>query len=77
MECRFLLLITTLIYRFANDFMVGAADITGGQAVTLSSAHQLVDVILGGAQEEMVLERLMTSMEVERQAAVVSLIFAR
>lgn len=52
--------------------MVGLADMTHGQAVTLASAQQLVDVILGGAQEELVLERLMPLMERERATVVVS-----
>lgn len=46
---------------------MGIADITGGQAVTLSSSRQLVDIILGGTQEEIALERLMSSFERERR----------
>lgn len=51
--------------------MVGIASITGGQAVTLSSSRQLVDVILGGTQEEIALENLMDSFERERKEAMV------
>lgn len=51
--------------------MVGIAHITGGQAVTLSSSRQLVDIILGGTQEEVALERLMSSFERERKEVVV------
>lgn len=52
--------------------MVGLTKITGGQAVTLSSAHHLVDVILGGAQEEIGLGRLMSTLEREKTTAIVS-----
>eukprot|EP00611_Tribonema_gayanum_P011893 TRINITY_DN2231_c0_g1_i3.p1 TRINITY_DN2231_c0_g1~~TRINITY_DN2231_c0_g1_i3.p1 ORF type:complete len:509 (-),score=180.07 TRINITY_DN2231_c0_g1_i3:426-1952(-) len=52
-------------YRFARDFMVAVADITQGQAIALSSAKLLVDVILGGAREELDLERLMGNIDEE------------
>ena len=45
-------------YAHARAFMVAAAEKTNGQAVSLSSAAALADVIMGGAIEEMDLERL-------------------
>lgn len=51
--------------------MMAIANITGGQAVTLSSSLQLANVILGGAQEEIMLEGLMSEFEQQRKAAVV------
>jgi len=59
-------------YNYARDFMCTLARITEGQAVTLSSAELLADVIIGGAQEEVALEKIMDeiSHEVgEEQAA--------
>ena len=47
-------------------FYQGVAQITGGQYIPISSAHLLASVIVGGAQEEMSLERLMQ----DAQAAV-------
>jgi len=52
-------------YRFAKAFFVAVAERTNGQAVALSSASSLADVILGASIEECELERLTT--EVERQ----------
>ncbi|KAK3278982.1 hypothetical protein CYMTET_13114 [Cymbomonas tetramitiformis] len=45
-------------YTFARDFMCNLAEITEGQAIPLSSAKLLPRVILGGAEEEVTLERL-------------------
>ena len=45
-------------YMHAKAFMVAAAEKTNGQAVSLSSAASLADVIMGGAIEEMDLEQL-------------------
>mmetsp|Transcript_36700 Transcript_36700/g.46802 ORF Transcript_36700/g.46802 Transcript_36700/m.46802 type:complete len:463 (+) Transcript_36700:68-1456(+) len=56
-------------YQFARDFMVSVAQITQGQAVTLSSASLLADVILNGAQEEVGLERIMDLVDEELTAA--------
>jgi len=58
-------------YNFARDFMCTLARITEGQAVTLSSAELLADVIIGGAQEEVALEKIMdeVSQEVEEEQA--------
>lgn len=50
-------------YQRARDFMCAVADITGGQAVPLASADRLAAVILGGAREEIGLERLMQDVE--------------
>jgi Mg-chelatase subunit ChlD len=52
-------------YRFAKDFFIAAARKTNGQAVQLTSAASLADVIMGGAIEEMDLEKL--SEEVVRE----------
>mmetsp|Transcript_76548 Transcript_76548/g.219617 ORF Transcript_76548/g.219617 Transcript_76548/m.219617 type:complete len:477 (-) Transcript_76548:974-2404(-) len=56
-------------YSFARDFMCTLARITEGQAVTLSSAELLADVIIGGAQEEVALEKIMDEItnEVEEE----------
>jgi len=58
-------------YRFARDFLVSLATISQGQAVTLSSAALLADVIIGGAVEEIALERIMESVdrEIEEEQA--------
>jgi len=45
-------------YQYAKDFFIAAAQKTNGQAVSLSSAAALADVIMGGAIEEMDLEQL-------------------
>lgn len=52
-------------YQFARDFMVAVADITGGQATTLTSAHLLPSVILHGSEEEIVLQRLQDQVKKE------------
>uniref|UniRef100_A0A6S9E666 VWFA domain-containing protein n=1 Tax=Heterosigma akashiwo TaxID=2829 RepID=A0A6S9E666_HETAK len=52
-------------YQFARDFMVAVADITGGQATTLTSAHLLPGVILHGSEEEIVLQRLQDQIQNE------------
>lgn len=52
-------------YQFAKGFFIAAAERTNGQAVALGSANMLADVIMGGAIEEMDLEKL--SMEVQQQ----------
>jgi hypothetical protein len=52
-------------YRFARDFMCSLAEITGGQAVALSSAKNLADVIINGSAEEISLTHL--SREVEEE----------
>jgi len=54
-------------YRHAKPFMVAAAQKTNGQAVSLGSAAALADVIMGGAVEEMDLERL--AVEVRSEVA--------
>jgi hypothetical protein len=46
-------------YRYAREFMIAAAERTEGQAISLGSAASLADVIMGGAIEEMDLEKLM------------------
>ena len=51
--------------------MVAVAEITGGQAVSLSSSQHLVDVILGSTQEELALEILMDQFEHDKKAAMV------
>lgn len=52
-------------YHFARDFMCSLAEITGGQAVALSSAALLAKVIVNGSAEEISLTRL--EREVERE----------
>eukprot|EP00743_Colponemidia_sp_Colp-15_P000535 GILK01000602.1.p1 GENE.GILK01000602.1~~GILK01000602.1.p1 ORF type:complete len:437 (+),score=52.86 GILK01000602.1:88-1398(+) len=52
-------------YQFARDFLISIAEITQGQAITLASAGLLSDVILGGAREEMALEKLMHDVQRE------------
>uniref|UniRef100_A0A6U6KJM2 VWFA domain-containing protein n=1 Tax=Odontella aurita TaxID=265563 RepID=A0A6U6KJM2_9STRA len=54
-------------------FYQGIAKMTGGQYIPISSAHLLAGVIIGGAQEEISLERLMQdaqdTIEAEEKAA--------
>ncbi|KAL3893592.1 MAG: hypothetical protein SGPRY_014122 [Prymnesium sp.] len=50
-------------YRFATDFFIACADRTNGQAVALGSAAMLAEVIMGGAIEEMDLERISTQVQ--------------
>merc|ERR1719463_920547 len=52
-------------FRFARDFMCSLAEITGGQAVALSSAERLADVIINGSAEEISLTRLTREVEEE------------
>lgn len=54
-------------YRFARDFMCQLAEITGGQAVALSSASLLADVIVNGSAEEISLTSLQREVEQEVQ----------
>lgn len=56
-------------YQFARDFMCTLAELTGGQAVALSSATLLADVIVNGSAEELSLTLLQR--EVEREIAAV------
>lgn len=58
-------------YRFATDFFDAVATITSGKFLPLTSAHLLADVIIGGAQEEIALEKLMTDLrqEIKQQTA--------
>lgn len=48
-----------------KDFFVAIAFKTGGQYVPLRNANLLAKVIIGGAQEEMSLEKLMEDVESE------------
>lgn len=52
-------------YCFARDFMCTLAEITGGQAVALSSADLLAEVIVNGSAEEISLTRLQREVEEE------------
>jgi hypothetical protein len=52
-------------YRFARDFMCTLAEITGGQAVALSSAALLADVIINGSAEEISLTMLQREVDEE------------
>jgi hypothetical protein len=45
-------------YANAHDFMAGLAQITEGRYLPLTSADLLPDVIIGGAQEEIALQKL-------------------
>jgi len=59
-------------YKYAREFMIACAERTEGQAVSLASAASLAEVIMGGAIEEMDLEKLMAEVEqdvVKLQAA--------
>lgn len=50
-----------------RDFFMAIAYKTGGQYVPLSDAKNLVDVIIGGAQEEVSLEKWMAEVDAEVQ----------
>jgi hypothetical protein len=65
-------------YRFARDFMCSLAEITGGQAIALSSADKLADVIINGSAEEISLTRLSREVEdeVERVRAAAPAMYA-
>merc|ERR1711881_762409 len=52
-------------YTFARDFMCTVAEITGGQAIALSSANLLADVIVNGSAEEIALTQLQREVEQE------------
>lgn len=49
------------------DFFMAIAFLTGGQYVPLSNARNLAEVIIGGAQEEVSLEKLMAEVDEEVQ----------
>ena len=48
-----------------RDFFMALAHITGGQYVPLGNAKMLAKVIIGGAQEEITLQRLMDEVHEE------------
>merc|ERR1719473_943810 len=52
-------------YVFARDFMCTVAEITGGQAIALSSAKLLADVIVNGSAEEIALTKLQKEIDAE------------
>merc|ERR1712159_388096 len=52
-------------YMFARDFMCNVAEITGGQAIALSSAKLLADVIVNGSAEEIALTKLQREIDEE------------
>lgn len=52
-------------YIFARDFMCTVAEITGGQAIALSSAKLLADVIVNGSAEEIALTKLQREIDAE------------
>ncbi|CAE7862118.1 vwkA [Symbiodinium microadriaticum] len=52
-------------YAHARDFLCTVAEITGGQAVALSSAALLADVIINGSVEELALAKLQRKVEEE------------
>lgn len=52
-------------YQFARDFFCTVAEVTGGQAVALSSAAMLADVIINGSAEELALAKLQRQVEEE------------
>merc|ERR1712188_73337 len=52
-------------YTFARDFMCTVAEITGGQAIALSSAKLLADVIVNGSAEEIALTKLQREIDEE------------
>ena len=53
-----------------KQFFMAVAHITGGQYVPLTKAQLLSKVIIGGAQEEMSLEQLMSEVDEEVQAEI-------
>jgi len=57
-------------YRFARTFFESVAEVTGGQYVTLGTSKMLADVIIGGAKEEMALEKLMTAAKRELEEGI-------
>jgi len=52
-------------YHFARDFMCNVAEITGGQAIALSSSKLLADVIVNGSAEEIALTKLEREVDAE------------
>lgn len=52
-------------YHFARDFMCTLSEITGGQAVALSSASLLAEVIVNGSSEEISLTKLQREVQQE------------
>jgi len=54
-------------FQFAKDFMISIAEITQGQAIALSSASMLANVILGGTREEICLEKLTREVQQEME----------
>lgn len=60
---------TLSMYPVAVDFFRAIAKITMGQFLPLTSADLLPPVIIGGAQEQLSLERLMADMEREKAKA--------
>lgn len=59
-------------YQFCRDFLISVAELTEGQAIALSDAKLLADVILGGAQEEMGLAALQRDMDLRIHRAIES-----
>ena len=57
-------------YRFARTFFESIAEVTGGQYVTLGTSKMLADVIIGGAREEIALEKLMTAAKKELEEGI-------
>ena len=57
-------------YRFARTFFESVAEATHGQYVTLGSSTMLASVIIGGAAEELALERLMAAARKELEEGV-------
>lgn len=55
-------------YKFARSFMISLSEITGGKAVSLSSAALLAEVILGGALEELNIQTLANQLQPEIEA---------
>lgn len=56
-------------YRFARTFFESIAELTAGQYLPLGTAEMLADVIIGGAREEMALEKLMAAAKEELEGA--------
>jgi hypothetical protein len=56
-------------YQFARTFFESVAELTAGQYITLGTANMLADVIVGGAREEMALEKLLAAAKEELEGA--------
>lgn len=54
-------------YLFARAFFLAISTLTGGQTIALDSAELLADVVMGGALEEMALERLVRETAIIRE----------